>query len=376
MKPISMVAVGPDDESERQQWLDAIAEVIDDRSFCLGKSVVEFEERCQAALEVPHAIGVSSGTDALRIALQVSGIGPGDEVIVPAFTFFASASVVSQLGATPVFADIDPETLLIDPDEVARHIGSSTRAILPVHLYGQAADLDRLIPIARESGVALIEDSAQAFGVRHHQRFLGTIGEVGAFSFYPTKNLAAAGDAGLVTTADAGKAERIRRLRVHGDCGGYQHTELGWNARMDGFQAAVLSLRLERLEAHQQAREANARRYLAELEDQGLLDQIRPLRRTANSGHSWHQFIVRVEKREALRRFLLAEGIDTGVYYPGVLPHQKVFADLGHSLGDFPAAEEAASTALALPIHPRLADDDPKRVVSAIARGFEEICRR
>ena len=145
---------------------------------------------------------------------------------------------------------------------------------------------------------------------------------------------------------------------------------------MDGFQAAVLSLRLERLEAHQQAREANARRYLAELEDQGLLDQIRPLRRTANSGHSWHQFIVRVEKREALRRFLLAEGIDTGVYYPGVLPHQKVFADLGHSLGDFPAAEEAASTALALPIHPRLADDDPKRVVSAIARGFEEICRR
>lgn len=373
MKPISMVALGPDDDAERQQWLDAIAGVIDSNAYCLGEAVARFEERCQALLEIPHAIGVSSGTDALRIALQAVGVGPGDEVIVPAFSFFASASVVQQLGATPVFVDIDRETLLIDPDQVKGAAGNRTRAILPVHLYGQGADLDRLEPIARDLGIPLVEDSAQAFHVRHRDRCLGTVGEVGAFSFYPTKNLAAAGDAGLVITDNDGIAEKLRRLRVHGDSGGYQHTELGWNARMDGFQGAILSLRLERLVSHQKARERNARNYLQSLEELQLLDRVRPLGRNSHSEHSWHQFIVRVEDRQRLRERLLAEGIETGVYYPEILPLQKAFADLGHRRGEFPVSEEASACVLALPVHPQLDEGDPRRVVDAIGSTLKVI---
>lgn len=375
--PISMVALGPEDAAERTQWIEALARVVDHHGYCLGREVEELEERMGAILDGAHVLGFSNGTDALRLALQAVGVQSGDAVLVPAMSFFASASSIAHLGAQPLFVDVDPGTLNLDPDAVAARLQAARgtplerriKALVAVHLYGQGAALDRLTQLCEAHGIALIEDAAQAFGVRYQGRPLGTLGAIGSYSFYPTKNLGAPGDAGLVATRDARLAERVRLLRVHGDRGGYHHELMGWNARMDGFQAAILKLRLDRFTAHQARRQAHAEHYLAGLRRLELLERVRPLTRTPGSEHGWHQFIVRVADRDEVRRKLLAEGVPSAVYYPSTLPLQPAFAELGHRPGDFPAAEQAAREILALPVHQRLQREDLDRVLTALARA-------
>lgn len=364
---IRMVAVGPDDELEKRAWLDALENVIDNNGYCLGASVEDFESRCKEELGVRHALGVSNGTDGLKLALKAVGVNAGDEVILPAYSFFSTASVIAHLGAIPVFVDLDPKTLLIDPERIPSVITEKTKAIMPVQLYGQTADMSAIMKISAESGIPVVEDAAQSFGVRYKDQPAGAIGSAGAFSFYPTKNLAAAGDAGMVVTQDDEIAERMRQLRVHGDLGGYRHHSLGWNARMDGFQGAILSIRLERLAGQQEVRQRNAQEYIESLTQLQLLDRIQLLERTPGSDHCWHQFIILVEDRDKVRQQLSEKGIDSGIYYPGTLPAQPCFADLGYKAENFPIAQEAAEKVLALPIHHRLNEGDPRRVVETLA---------
>ncbi|MEM7164268.1 MAG: DegT/DnrJ/EryC1/StrS family aminotransferase [Planctomycetota bacterium] len=365
-KPIQMVALGPDDEAERQEWIAALTRVVDTGAFCLGPEVTALERQVEELLEVPHTLGVSNGTDALKMALQAVGVGAGDEVIVPAYSFFASASMVTALGATPVFVDVDAATLTMDPEAIAPAITERTKAVLPVHLYGQAAAMDRIQAICDPRGLAIVEDAAQVFGIRYRGQALGSLGKAGTFSFYPTKNIGAPGDAGMLVTRDSEVFEQLQLLRVHGDRGGYNHTELGWNARMDGFQGAILQLRVARFAQIQAQRAANAERYLELLQQHGLLGQVRPLGRTPGSDHGWHQFIVRVDDRERVRAALSDQGIPSGIYYPGTLPLQPVFAELGHKPGAFPEAESAAADVLALPVHHRVGAEDVDRVVAAL----------
>ncbi len=364
---IRMVAVGPDDDLEKRAWLDALENVIDNNGYCLGASVEDFESRCKEELGVRHALGVSNGTDGLKLALKAVGVNAGDEVILPAYSFFSTASVIAHLGAIPVFVDLDPKTLLIDPERIPSVITEKTKAIMPVQLYGQTADMSAIMKISAESGIPVVEDAAQSFGVRYKDQPAGAIGSAGAFSFYPTKNLAAAGDAGMVVTQDDEIAERMRQLRVHGDLGGYRHHSLGWNARMDGFQGAILSIRLERLAGQQEVRQRNAQEYIESLTQLQLLDRIQLLERTPGSDHCWHQFIILVEDRDKVRQQLSEKGIDSGIYYPGTLPAQPCFADLGYKAENFPIAQEAAEKVLALPIHHRLNEGDPRRVVETLA---------
>ena len=366
-KMIPIVAVGPDDDEEQEAWLAALSRTIDDRAFCLGPRVTEFENASREYLGVAHAIGVSSGTDALLLALGAAGVEPGHEVIVPAYSFFASASSIALLGARPRFVDIDPTTLTIDLEATERALGPETRAVMPVHLYGQAAlHFDQLLELCASRDVAVVEDAAQAFGVRYQEKSLGAHGVAGTFSFYPTKNLGAPGDAGMVVTDCDETADRLRLLRVHGDEGGYCHGRLGWNARMDGFCGAILSIRLARLPAIQETRARNARLYLEAMAEAGLTERLRPLARTEGSDHCWHQFIVRVPERDEIRARLAERNIQTGIYYPGTLPDQPAFAYLGHGRDDFPHARRAAEEVLALPIHHRLDPEDPARVVAAL----------
>ena len=364
---IRMVAVGPDDELEKRAWLDALENVIDNNGYCLGASVEEFESRCKEELGVRHALGVSNGTDGLKLALKAVGVNAGDEVILPAYSFFSTASVIAHLGAIPVFVDLDPKTLLMDPERIPSVITEKTKAIMPVQLYGQTADMSAIMKISADSGIPVVEDAAQSFGVRYEDQPAGAIGSAGAFSFYPTKNLAAAGDAGMVVTQDDEIAERMRQLRVHGDLGGYRHHSLGWNARMDGFQGAILSIRLERLAGQQEVRQRNAQEYIESLTQLQLLDRIQLLERTPGSDHCWHQFIILVEDRDKIRQQLSEKGIDSGIYYPGTLPAQPCFTDLGYKAENFPIAQEAAEKVLALPIHHRLNEGDPRRVVETLA---------
>ena len=371
MNTISIVALGPDDDVEAAEWLEALERTIRARAYCLGAEVTGFEEQVCELLDVKHSIGVSSGTDALLLALGAAGVTRDEEVIVPAYSFFASASTVALLGARPRFVDVEPDTLTLDMEAVASAITPRTRAVMPVHLYGQATrQLDRLMELCRERGLGVVEDAAQVFGVRYQGQSLGSFGVGGTFSFYPTKNLAAPGDAGMFITNDDDVAARVRALRVHGDAGGYRHELLGWNARMDGFQAAVLSVRLRRLPDIQAVRERNALRYGDAIEASGLADRVRPLARTEDSEHGWHQFVVRVPERDRVRAALLEQGVQSGVYYPSTLPSQPAFAHLGHRDGEFPVAEQAAREVLALPVHHRLEPEDPERVVAALKRAL------
>ena len=372
---IQMVAVGPDDEQEKNLWLDALESVIDANGYCLGDAVERFESRCEAHLGVGHALGVSNGTDGLKLALRAVGVKPGDEVVLPAYSFFSTASVVAHLGAVPVFVDLDPATLLIDAAKVGDAITEKTRAIMPVHLYGQTADMDAIMGLSADTGIPVVEDAAQAFGVRYKNQPAGAIGAAGAFSFYPTKNLAAAGDAGMVVTQHEEIAEQMRRLRVHGDTGGYQHQSLGWNARMDGFQGAILSVKLDRLAFQQECRERNAQEYLNALKSLQLTDRIQTLSRTSGSDHCWHQFIIQVEDRDQIREQLSQRGIDSGIYYPGTLPGQPCFKNLGCDELNYPVALQAARSVLALPIHHRLEEGDATRVVCALAEILETATR-
>jgi dTDP-4-amino-4,6-dideoxygalactose transaminase len=343
----------------------AIDRVVSEDRYILGPEVEAFETEVADYLGVEHAIGVSSGTDALIVALMALDVGPGDEVITSPYTFFATGGAIARLGARPVFVDVEPDGLNLDPQRVADALGPRTRAILPVHLFGRSADLGALIALADAHGVPLVEDAAQAIGGTWEGRRLGAIGRVGCFSFFPAKNLGCFGDGGLVSTDDGELADRVRRLRKHGGHAQYHHQEVGGNFRLDALQAAVLRVKLPELEAWTEARIANASAYAARFADAGLLGEI-TLPEAGPGRHVYNQYVIRVGggRRDAVRDALRAQEIGCAVYYPVPLHLQPCFADL--ETGSLPVAEAASRDTLALPIAPGLTAEMQDAVVGAI----------
>ncbi|HEU5210551.1 MAG TPA: DegT/DnrJ/EryC1/StrS family aminotransferase [Longimicrobiales bacterium] len=350
--------------SLRDDVEEAIRRVVESQHFILGPEVDALEREMADYCGTAHAVGVSSGTDALLVALMALGVRPGDEVITSPFTFFATAGTVARLGARTVFVDIDPDTFNIDPARVEAALSPRTKAIIPVHLFGRLADMDTVMQVARGAGVAVVEDAAQAIGARDGAgRRAGAIGDIGAFSFFPSKNLGAFGDAGMVTTSDGSLDRLLRQLRVHGMEPKYFHSMVGGNFRLDALQAAVLRVKLRHLDAWHEARRRNAARY-RELFAQADLEQVTLPGDVP--GHIYNQFVIRVPDRDALRDHLTADAIGTEVYYPLPLHMQECFADLGYRAGDFAHAERAAHEVLALPIYPELEDVALQRVVASI----------
>ena len=355
----------------RAEVLETIARVCDTQRFILGPEVEGLERELEACLGIPHAIGVSSGTDALLAALMALGIGQGDEVVTTPFSFFATAGSIARLGARPVFVDIDRATFNIDADGIASTITSKTKAIMPVHLFGQSADMAPIVEIGERAGVPIVEDAAQAIGACYRGRPAGGIGAIGCFSFFPTKNLGAFGDAGLVTTADGTLARRLRAIRQHGGEVKYRHETVGGNFRIDALQAAILRVKLPHLHAWTAARRRNAERYAALFAKADLVGTVTLPARAADSTHIFNQYVIRVPERERLRAHLQSSGIGTEVYYPTPLHLQPCFRDLGYRAGSFPVAETAAAEALALPIYGELTEAQQSSVVDSIRLFFQ-----
>ncbi len=351
----------------REDVLRAIARVADSQQFILGPEVDALERELADHLHVGHAVGVSSGTDALLIALMALGIGAGDEVITPTYSFFATAGCVSRLGATPVFVDIDPVTFNIDVDAVRRAITPRTRAVMPVHLYGLPADMDALFDVTRAAGIPVIEDAAQAIGARYHDRPVGGIGTVGCFSFFPTKNLGAFGEGGLVTTNDAALAREVRLLRNHGMDPKYVHSRIGGNFRLDALQAAVLRVKLPHLRAWTDARRRNADRYRELVAEYDLGARLELPVEPPGLSHIYNQFVVRHAQRDALRAHLAEARVGTEIYYPVPFHRQACFASVAGDPTRFPVADRAAATSLALPIYGELTAAQQRHVVASIA---------
>lgn len=352
----------------REELLAAITRVCDSQRFILGAEVDGLERELERAIGVDHAIAVSSGTDAILVTLMALGIGPGDEVITPTYSFFATAGCVSRVGATPVFVDIDPATYNVDPEAVRAAITPRTKAIIPVDLYGQVADMEALLAVA--GSIPVIEDACQAIGAERRGRQAGTVGTAGCFSFFPSKNLGAFGDAGLVTTNDPGLASEIRLLRNHGAEPKYFHKRIGGNFRLDALQAAVLRVKLPHLAGWTQSRRVNAVRYGELFADAGLTDRVVLPVETPGCRHIFNQYVVRVADRDRVRARLSDQGIGTEIYYPVPFHLQDCFAPLGHSRGDFPHAEAAADSTIALPIYGELTLDQQQAVVAAMAEAL------
>jgi len=391
-------------ETIRDEVREAIHEVVESQQFILGPKVAELEEKVAGYCRCAHAVGVSSGTDALLVALMALGIGSGDEVITSTFSFFASAGSIYRLGAKPVFVDIDPETYNIDPKEVEAAITSRTKAIMPVHLFGQCADMTAIMEIADAHRIPVVEDAAQAIGAEHAGSGepvsraggpgsakltgggtcagrAGSFGAFGCFSFFPTKNLGAFGEGGMVTSNDPVLAQRARMLRHHGDRGRYDHVLVGGNFRLQALQAAVLLVKLKHLDEWTAKRQANAALYRTLFAESGLVapsDEpavglglggiTLPVERPGR--HTYNQFVIEVDGRDALCAFLSERGIGHSIYYPVPLHLQPCFRDLGYKPADFPAAERACNRVLALPIYPELPDAHITRVVEAVAAFF------
>ena len=354
----------------RDEILAAVIRVCDSGRYILGPEVEALERELERTLGVAHAVTVSSGTDAILATLMALGVGPGDEVITPAYSFFATAGCVARVGATPALVDIDPATYNVDPEAVRRAITPKTKAIIPVHLYGQMADMTALMEIAGAHGIPVIEDACQAIGAEHNGRQAGTIGAAGCFSFFPSKNLGAFGDAGLVTTNDPTLAHEVKLLRNHGAEPKYFHKRIGGNFRLDAIQAAVLRVKLPHLHGWTEARRANARRYDALFAEAGITSNIVLPTETPGYRHIFNQYIVRVPDRDRVRAHLTGQGIGTEIYYPLPFHLQECFASLGHTRGDFPHAEAAADATLALPIYGELTLEQQQAVVSAIAEAL------
>lgn len=341
----------------------ALDRVLASQVFIMGPEVEACEREVAAYCGARHGIGVSSGTDALLVGLMALEVGPGDEVIVPTYSFFATAGAVARLGAKPVFIDIDPATFNIDPEACARAVTPRTKAIIPVHLFGQCADMDAILEIGRRHAIPVIEDAAQAIGAGHGGRRAGSLGTLGCFSFFPSKNLGAFGDGGMVTTNDDSLAERLRVLRVHGAKPKYHHHLVGGNFRLDALQAAVVRVKLGHLESWSAARQANARLY------DELLDGIPGLVRPARTGHRhiFNQYVIRTPRRDALMAHLKDQGIGCEVYYPVPLHRQECFRPMDGVVAPLPEAERAAVESLALPIYPELSPDQIRQVAGAIS---------
>jgi dTDP-4-amino-4,6-dideoxygalactose transaminase len=356
----------------RDEVRPAVDAILESQQCILGQAVVDCEAKLAEYCRCPHAITVSSGSDALLISLMAEDIVPGDEVITTPYTFFATAGAIARLGAKPVFVDIEPKTYNIDPAQIEAKVTARTKAILPVHLYGQCADMDPIMDIAKRRGIPVIEDAAQAIGSEYKGRRAGSIGRYGCFSFFPSKNLGAAGDGGLVTTCDADVAEKLRILRMHGSKPKYYHAMIGGNFRFDALQAAIVSVKLNHLDKWTAGRQSNAARYrrlfgATNLVKDGLVQL--PVEMPGYR-HIYNQFIVRVPRRAELQAWLKEQKIGNEVYYPVPLHLQKCFAYLGHHEGDFPNSELAAKETLALPIYPELSDAQAEWVVEAIRLFF------
>ena len=356
----------------RDEILAAITRVCDSQWFIMGPEIDALEQELSATLGARHAVAVSSGTDALLLALMALGITRGDEVITSAYSFFASAGAIARVGATPVFVDIDLSTYNVDADRIRAAITPRTKAILPVHLFGLAADLDPILDVASRAGIAVVEDAAQAIGATYKGRLAGSVGTCGCFSFFPSKNLGAFGDAGLFTTNDDDLAHRARIMRTHGMEPKYHHNVVGGNFRMDALQAAILRVKAPHLAAWTSARRENAKRYGMLFRDAGLTDHVTLPVEPPDRRHIFNQFVIRTARRDELRAHLTERGIGTEVYYPVPLHLQPCFGYLGHHRGDFPAAERAASESLALPIYGELTLTQQQAVVGSIAECVDK----
>jgi dTDP-4-amino-4,6-dideoxygalactose transaminase len=371
----------------RAEVMPLIEQVCTTQQFILGENVRGFEEEIARYCGAPFGVGVSSGTDALLLAMMALGIGAGDEVVTSPFTFFATAGTIARTGARPIFCDIDPVTFNMSPSAVQTFIerdcvttgdglvNRATRgrikAIMPVHLYGQSADMDGFMEIARRHGLKVIEDAAQAVGTEYkHGVRVGSIGDIGCFSFFPSKNLGAFGDAGLCTTRDPELAERMRVLRVHGGKPKYFHALIGGNFRIDELQAAVLRIKLKYLDGWTSGRQRNAAYYDRAFSAAGLGGRVITPRAAPGQRHIFNQYVIRVHERDALRKFLGEHGIGTEIYYPVPLDRQQCFSYLGYAPGTFPESERAAAQTLAIPIYPELTDDQLDTVVARVAEYF------
>lgn len=370
---------------------EALIRIAESQYFILGPEVTKMEKAFNEYLGCKYSLGVSSGTDALLIALMAIDIKPGDEVIVPTFSFFATAGVVSRMNAIPVLVDSDPVTFNIIPSEIKKKITAKTKAIIPVHLFGQSCEMDEIMAIARKHNLKVVEDAAQAIGVQYKDgKSVGTIGDIGCFSFFPSKNLGCFGDGGLVTTNDDILGEKLRILRVHGGEPKYYHKVIGGNFRIDALQAAILSVKLPHLDSWSEQRRKNAQTYTQLFIERGLVSETGKIgfdqknkvllpkavfegrAKAVKNYHIYNQYIIRVEKRDELRKYLSEKEIATEIYYPVPFHMQECFAYLGNKPGDFPMAEQAADTSIALPIYPELSTEQQKFVVDTIKEFFEK----
>jgi len=352
----------------KEEVMAALEQVLESCEFILGPNVSAFEQEIAEYLGVKHAIGVGNGTDALVLILDALGIGPGDEVITTPYTFFATAECVSRLGAKPVFVDIDPITLTIDPEKLEQAITSRTKAVIPVHIFGRAADMLAIMDIASRHHLFVVEDACQSIGGEIEGKKLGTFGNAGAFSFFPTKNLGAYGDGGLVVTDDDALAERVRMLRAHGSKVKYHNELMGYNSRLDEMQAAVLRVKLRHLNEWNSRRRQIAHEYNKLLKDLPL-EFPDPGK---DGEHVFHLYTILTDNREELRGYLKSRGVETGVYYPTPLHLQPAYADLGYCKGDFPVSESACERNLSLPMYPELTDEQIHYVAETVRGFFEE----
>jgi dTDP-4-amino-4,6-dideoxygalactose transaminase len=381
---VALLDLKPQYLSLKKELDEAVLRVAESQYFILGPEVQKMEEEFCSYLKCKHAIGVSSGTDALLLALMAINIKPGDEVIVPTYSFFATAGVVSRLNGVPVLTDIDPVTYNLDPVDVERKVTSKTKAIIPVHLYGQCADMQPVMEIAKKYNLKVIEDGAQAIGAEYKDgKCVGTIGDIGCFSFFPSKNLGCYGDGGLVVTDDDVLAHSLRIKRVHGGEPKYYHKVIGGNFRLDALQAAVLRIKLPHLNSWSEKRRENAERYNNFFIEAGLSEATGKINFDDNNKillpkaiykdinelknyHIYNQYIIRAQERDSLREFLLNNEIGCEIYYPVPFHQQECFADLGYNDGDFPISETAGATTLALPIYPELSTGQQQFVVDKI----------
>lgn len=366
--PVPMLDLSRENDLLGNEISAAMAEVCRSGAFVHGPPCAQLEQAIADYCGTKHAVGCASGSDALLLALMAFGVGPGDEVILPSFTFFATAGAVWRLCAKPVFADIVPETFNIDPADIERRITSATKAILPVHLFGQCARMDRIQEISAARDIPVLEDACQSIGAEFEGRRAGSLGTIGAFSFYPTKNLGGFGDGGMMTTDDAELADRLRVLRDHGQQPRYHHHLVGVNSRLDTLQAAVLGVKLTKLDGWAAARTRHAARYEAEFHERGLTNQI--VAPTVELGYRcvWNQYTVRVPggRRDALQRYLAERQIGSAIYYPIPLHLQACFASLGYGEGSLPESERAAREVLSLPVYPGLSEAEQDAVIDAV----------
>ncbi|GJL53649.1 MAG: glutamine--scyllo-inositol aminotransferase [Nitrospirales bacterium] len=358
-------------QSIRHELLPSIEAVCEEQGFVLGPRVACLEQAIGKYAGTAHAVGVASGSDALLLSLMALGVEPGDEIVTTPFTFFSTTGVISRLRAIPVFVDIQPDTFNLDPGQLAAAITDRTKAIIPVHLFGQCADMEKIIHIAMSRNIPVVEDACQAIGAARNGVRAGGVGTTGCFSFFPSKNLGGFGDGGMITTHDESLADRLRALRVHGSRSDYHHHLIGMNSRLDALQAAVLQVKLKYLDQWTEKRRGNAKGYQRLFERAGLLDRVTlPAVEQANY-HVYNQFTIRTSKRDQLSTYLTEHGIGNKIYYPVPLHLQECYQVLGYEKGRFPVSEQAAQEVLSLPIYPELSDEQQGYVVQTIKAFFD-----